>query len=120
MTHLGQRSRTSFAMFAYVLGATAVIGLGVSAAFAFSSESVPPAAAVTKIGPGYGRMQPIDLGRPEKVINATRYTIPVRVQVAGAKRAPTSIETLIAPSAPPVHIAAVEAPRFAPDLHRIY
>jgi hypothetical protein len=121
MTLPGQRSRALIGACAYVAGITVLLGVAVTAALAYSTENVPKVAALAKIGPGYARMQPINEGKPEKVLYTTPYTIPARAHVvASAKRAPSSIEAPIAQSAPSVRVAAVEAPRSTPDFHRIY
>jgi hypothetical protein len=73
------------------------------------------------IGPGYAHMQPINEGKPDKVLYTTPYTMPARTHVvAKAKHVPSSIEALIAQSGLSVCVAEVGAPRFPPDLHRIY
>ena len=121
MTLQGLRSRALIGTCAYVFGITALVGVAATAAFAYSTGDVPQVAAVTKIGPGYARMLPINEGKPEKVLYTTPYTIPVRANaVASAPRPSSSIEALIAQSAPSVRVAVVEAPRFTPDFHRIY
>ena len=119
MTLPGQRSRALIGTCAYVAGITVLLGVAITAAFAYSTDNVPKVAAVTKIGPGYARMQPINEGKPEKVLYTTPYTIPARV-VAKAKHAPSSIEALIPQLAPSVRVAEAEAPRFTHDFHRIY
>ena len=74
-----------------------------------------------KIGPGYARMQPIDMGKPDKVVSIPPYSIPVKTRVAAAKRTPAkSIESLIAESAPPLVVAVAPPSYFRPDAHRIY
>ena len=122
MTLSGLRTRALLSSCAYVFVVIALVSVAVTATLALSpnqreSESKVP---VAKIGPGYARMQPIDEGKPEKVLYTKPYSIPVRAHVVASKRAAPSIETLIAQTAPPVYVAVVQPSYSAPDFHRIY
>ena len=69
---LSQRSRVC----AYVFGITAVVVMAFSATIALTAEmasAVPHQPSAGKIGPGYARMQPINFGKPEKVVESTPY-----------------------------------------------
>lgn len=100
MTRWGQAALTTFA---YGIAALIVLGMGFAATMALTGGSPSD-----KIGPGYGRMQPIDLGKPDKVISIPPYSIPIRGQTSAVKRAPPkTIEELIAESAPPLKRAVV-------------
>lgn len=90
-----------------------------------AAAAASPQLPVGKIGPGYARMRPIDLGKPEKVAYSTPYyphaAVPRTVR-ANKHAAPTIIA---APSssitAPPIRItAADQSSNSLPDIHRVY
>jgi len=129
MTNRGQGSRALLSMGAYIFGVVAVVGGAFFATMTLMPEAGAPnanaLAAVHKIGPGYARMKPMDLGKPEKVVYSTPYyPHVVRPNVARAKR---PARTLAAPSAvatvaPPMIITAavVQSSYDLPDIHRVY
>src|SRR6185503_5114694 len=76
MNGQGLRLRVLFSIFASVFGVAAVAIAALSATIALTAENasaVSPRASGDKIGPGYARMQPINLGKPEKVVEWTPY-----------------------------------------------
>jgi hypothetical protein len=129
MTNRGQGSRALLSMGAYIFGVVAIVGGAFFATMALMPEAGAPnanaLAAVHKIGPGYARMKPVDLGKPEKVVYSTPYYPHVaRPNVARAKRlariltAPSATAT-VAP--PKIITAAVAQYSYGlPDIHRIY
>jgi hypothetical protein len=134
MTRLGPRSRVLLSACAYLLVVTSMTG----GAFFTTLALVPGAsahgerAAVAnpqmpgrKIGPGYARMRPIDLGKPEKVVYSSSYRPHVMAPMsARAKKhtAPTITAECSAPTtAPPIKIAAaVQSSYSLADIHSIY
>ena len=74
---------------------------------------------VGKIGPGYGRMQPLDLGKPEKVAYPTPYYPHVTAPTVLRTRQPAPSAIVSPLPSPPMVIADVAQSR-APDIHRIY
>jgi len=123
----GLRARALLFSCAYVFVVVALVSVAVTATLALSPSHKDPLSKVTvapvsKIGPGYARMQPIYEGKPDKVLYTTPYYIPVRAHFVVSKRpAPLrSIEAVIAPPAIPVHMAVAQPSYSAPDFHRIY
>jgi hypothetical protein len=100
-------TRTSFAF--------AVVG----ATFCATLMVIPSGGTVEKVGPGYGRMQPINEGKPEKIVYSVPYSIPVRSPAPKAKPARVIAEPVVAQLAPPLVIATAH-PSYSRDIHRAY
>ena len=126
MTPQGLRSRVLLGTCTYVF---AVVALVAGAAFfvtmALAPETVSaatPQVAAAKIGPGYGRRPPVNLGKPEKIVDSTPYR--PRVAKPGVSRLKQSRPVVAARPAtagPPMKIA--EAARSAygrPDIQRFH
>jgi hypothetical protein len=119
MTRLGLSPRVPLGTWAYVFAALSVIGGAFVATIALT-----PIEAVTKIGPGYARMQPVYLGKPEKVV----YSPPYYPRVAAprvsriSQPAPSSIAAkATTPAAPRIMIVeAAQSSYSRPDIHRVY
>jgi hypothetical protein len=107
----GLRSRAT----TRTVAAIAVVG----AAFCATLMVMPSEGAVEKIGPGYGRMQPINEGKPERVAYSVPYVIPARSQAPKAKPVRAIVEPVVAQLAPPLVIAAAQ-PSYSRDIHRVY
>jgi hypothetical protein len=88
----------------------AVIG----APFCAAWMVVPSEGAPQKIGPGYARMQPIDLGKPERVTYSTPYSIPTRSQAR-----PVRVVVKAAEAQLTALVIATSQP-FSRDTHRVY
>src|SRR5215204_5232873 len=76
MTRQGLRSRVLLCTCAYVFAIVAVVGGAYSATIALTAENASaavPQVSAGKIGPGYGRRPPVNLGKPEKVVDSTPY-----------------------------------------------
>jgi hypothetical protein len=92
--------------------------LGSGFAITMPLTSVAPGG---KIGPGYARMQPINVGKPEKVVAIPPYSIPVAARAVAMKRSPTkTTESLIVESAPPLTVAVAQPAYVRSTLHQIY
>jgi hypothetical protein len=111
MSRSGLRSRAITRTYV----AIAVVG----ATFCATLMVLPSEGAVAKIGPGYGRMQPIDEGKPERVAYSVPYSIPARSQAPQAKPVRIIAEPVVAQLAPPLVIAAAQ-PSYIRDIHRVY
>jgi hypothetical protein len=112
MNRLGMRSRALWSSCAYLFAVSALIGGAICGAVALSPIPEVNAAEIVggKIGPGYGRMKPIDLGKPEKVIDVAPYRMPVRVHIAVKQARPhvaspaRAEATLLPPPPPPSYL----------------
>jgi hypothetical protein len=85
--------------------------------------ALTPIEAVTKIGPGYARMQPVYLGKPEKVADSPPYYPRVAMPRVSriSERAPSSGAAKPAtPAAPVIIVEATQSAYSRPDIHRIY
>ena len=123
MTRLGPRSRVPLSTCAY---AVAAVSVAFFAAMALvpdkSAEAASAQASVQKIGPGYARMQPVDLGKPEKIAYSTPYYPRVAIPSASRSMEPAP-STVAAPliQAPSQPVAAAARTAFSrPDIHRAY
>jgi hypothetical protein len=131
MTRLGRCSRVLSSACTCVLVAVSVTGGAFLATLALMPSALPgesaaaasPQVSVRKIGPGYGRMPAIDLGKPDKVAYSTPYhphaTIPRTVR-ANKRAAPTIIAESAANISPIKVAAAFQSFYSAPDIHRVY
>jgi hypothetical protein len=92
--------------------AIAVVG----AMFCGALMVLPSEGAAQKIGPGYGRMQPIDLGKPERVTYSAPYSIPTRSQAKPVRAVaePAGVKQLAA------LVIATSQPLYSRDTHRVY
>jgi hypothetical protein len=124
MTRLGPGSRVLIGTCAYVFMAVSVVGGAFFTTMALTTVengSVSTRASVGKIGPGYGRMQPADFGKPDKVT----YSVPYHPQAAPrASRidqpAPSTIAAPATPAPPMVIARADRSTDSRPDIHRAY
>jgi hypothetical protein len=125
MTRLGPGLRALIGTFAYVFVAVSVVGGAFFTTMALTiveNAAASVRAPVGKIGPGYGRMQPADFGKPEKVA----YSAPYHPQVAprGSRMdrpVPSMIAALTAAPAAPMAIARADRSADSrPDIHRAY
>jgi hypothetical protein len=111
MSRSGPRSRgitrTHFAI--------AVVG----ATFCATLMVLPSQRAGEKIGPGYGRMQPINEGKPESVAYSMPSAIPARLAAPKAKPLRVIAEPVVAQLPPPLVIATAQ-PSYSRDIHRVY
>jgi hypothetical protein len=141
---MSQSSRVLLSTCVYLFTVVSIIGAALFITIALpssehawaTSADVPP---VKKIGPGYARMQPVDHGKPEKVVYSPPYyphtatppasttrrpAPPVRTAIAPANAAPImKAPVMIAPAtiAAPMAIAGAVRPRYTrPDIHQIY
>jgi len=76
MTPQGLFSRVLLGTGAYVFVVVALVAGAFSATMALAPENVSattPQITADKIGPGYGRRPPVNLGKPEKVVDSTPY-----------------------------------------------
>jgi hypothetical protein len=75
MTRHRLRLRVLLSICAYVFGVAAVVVVAFSATIALTAENASAVAQASagKIGPGYGRRPPINLGKPDKVVDSTPY-----------------------------------------------
>jgi hypothetical protein len=96
--------------------------LAAVAAFVICGMMMSNAEAVRKIGPGYARMQPINLGRPEKIAYSTPYYMRVAAPLASRANhlAPSNIATLTTASSLVIVAEAVPSSYSRPDIHRVY
>jgi hypothetical protein len=93
------------------------------AAFLISGMMESKAAPVGKIGPGYARMQPVDLGKPDKIAYSTPYHSRVATPPVSRTNqpAPSMIAAPVKTPAPPMMIAEAPQSRYSrPDIHRVY
>ena len=124
MTRLGPGSRVLIGTCAYVFVAASVVGGAFSATMALTSAENASADArlpTGKIGPGYARMPPADLGKPEKVAYSTPYYPYAERAPRTNEPAPSVIAGLVTASVPPMVIARAEQSSYRrPDIHRVY
>ena len=125
MTSHGLRSRALFGTCAYVFAVAAIIGGAFFATIALTVEiasTVPPQVSAGKIGPGYARRPPVDLGKPEKVVDSTPYRPhTAKPGVSGHKQLRPVIAARPATAGPPMKIAEVEQSTYSrPDIHRLH
>src|SRR4029079_6310370 len=111
MSRSGLRSRAITRTYV----AVAIVG----ATFCATLMLMPNEGALEKIGPGYSRMQPINLGKPERVYYSTTYSIPVRPPAPTAKPVRVITEPVVAQLASPF-IIATSQPSYSRDIHRVY
>jgi hypothetical protein len=115
MTRLSPSSRAHIKTCAYMFVAVSVIG----GAFVTTTALMQGQNGSEKIGPGYARMQPVHLGKPEKVAYSTPYYPHVASSTVSRTKQPVP-PTIAAPLTLPPMMSA-EATRFSPtDIHRIY
>jgi hypothetical protein len=121
MTRLGSSSRVLLGTCAYVVVAVSVVAGAFGATMALtqgkSASAAIVQASVGKIGPGYGRMQPLDLGKPDKVTDATPYYPHGAAPAVLRTRQPGPIAR---PSPLPPTMVAEAAQSRSPDVHRVY
>jgi hypothetical protein len=108
---------------AYVLVAVSVISGAFIATMALThgegASATGPQVSVGKIGPGYARMQPVNLGKPEKIVASTPYD-PHRSTPTLSRVKQTAQRAIPAPPALPPIMIAESAKSGPPDIHRIY
>jgi hypothetical protein len=125
MTPQGRRSRVLFGTCACVFAVVAVATVAFSATMALTPEIVSartePVAA-GKIGPGYGRRPPINLGKPEKVVDSTPYRLRVAKRGVSRHKQPRPVVAARpAAAGPPMKIAEVAQSTYSrPDIQRLY
>lgn len=133
MNRMSQRSRALLSTCVYLFAVVSIIG-GAFAATTVLSSSNPVLAAsadtpAKKIGPGYARMQPVDLGKPEKIAyspphdphSATPPALSPRRPPPAVRAAITPIMVAPVSIAAPLTIAEAVRPAYTPpDIHRIY
>jgi hypothetical protein len=121
MTRLGSSSRVLLGTCAYVVVAVSVVTAAFVATMALthgkSASAATVQASVGKIGPGYGRMQPLDLGKPDKVAYATPHYPHGAAPAVLRARQPSPIAR---PSPLPPTMVAEAAQSRSPDVHRVY
>ena len=127
MTRQGLRSRVLFGACTYVLVAFSIVGGAFLTAMALTSSEGASAAspnvlAEKKIGPGYARMQPVYLGKPEKLVYSTPYYYPHTATPAESwkNRPAPSVVTAIATTTSTVVAEVVQPGYVRPDIHRVY
>ena len=121
----GLRSRVLLSTCAYVFAIALVVGGAFSATIALTAayaSGEPPQVSVGKIGPGYARRQPVNLGKPEKVAESTPYR--PHTAKSGASR-DKQLRPIIAArqstTEPPMKIAeAAQSTYRRPDFQRIH
>jgi hypothetical protein len=111
MTRQRLRSRVLLGTCAYVFAVAAVVGAALSATIALTAENasaVAPQVSAGKIGPGYARRPPVNLGKPEKVVESTPYRPhTAKPGVSGHKQLRPIIAARPATAGPPMKIAEV-------------
>ena len=125
MTHQGLRSRVHWGTCASVFAVAAVVGGALSATIALTAENasaVAPQVSAGKIGPGYARRPPVNLGKPEKVVESTPYRPhAAKPGVSGHKQLRPIIAARPATAGPPMKIAEVAQSTYSrPDIQRFY
>jgi hypothetical protein len=90
-----------------------------------SAAAASPQMSVGKIGPGYARMRPIELGKPDKVAYSTPYYPHAKtLRAARAKQqhaAPIVVAEFPAAATAPTKIAAADRSFYSlADIHRVY
>ena len=126
MTPQGLRSRVLLGTCTYVFAVVALVaGAAFFATMALAPETVSattPQVAAGKIGPGYGRRPPVNLGKPEKVVDSTPYrphTAPPGV--LRHKQSSPMIAARSATAGPPMKIADVAQSTYSrPDIQRVH
>jgi hypothetical protein len=125
MNRQGLRLRVLLSICAYVFGVAAVVVVAFSATIALTAKNasaVSSRASGGKIGPGYARMQPVNLGKPEKVVESTPYR--PHTAKPGVSRHKQSRPIIVARPAtigPPMKLAAVAQSAYRrPDIQRFY
>src|SRR5689334_8028217 len=125
MTPQVQRSRLLFGTCVYVLAVVALAGGAFSATMALTPENVSAMAVRDdsgKIGPGYGRRPPVNLGKPEKVVESTPYRSRVAKRGVSRHKQPRSIVAARpATAGAPMKIADVAQSTYSrPHIQRFY
>jgi hypothetical protein len=125
MTPQGLRSRSLFGTCAYVFAVVALAAGAFAATMALPPENVSAMAVqdhAGKIGPGYGRRPPINLGKPEKVVDSTPYLSQVTKPGMSRHKQPRPIVAARpAAAGPPMKIAEVAQSTYSrPDIRRFY
>jgi hypothetical protein len=109
MTPQGPRSRVLLGTFASVFAVVVLAAGAFSATLALTPEDVSaitPQVAAAKIGPGYGRRPPVNLGKPEKIIVSTPYRPHVtKSRVSRHKQSRPVAAARPATAGPPMKIA---------------
>ena len=116
MTRLGQCSRVLRASVCAFLGIVLAAGAFATAKALTPIQGAPPAAAVQKIGPGYARMQPVNFGKPERILHSVTYYPQAAAPAAQPQpqlapkvypqvAAPTVQKTMLPRSAPALDVA---------------
>jgi hypothetical protein len=120
MTRRGPGSRVLIGTCAYAFVAVSVVGGAFSATMALTTTETTAVARrpAEKIGPGYARIPPADLGKPEKVAYSTSYYPPREPRPSQ----PTPLMIVVpATLAPPMVIAQADRSTDSrPDIHRAY
>jgi hypothetical protein len=125
MTGQGPHSRVIFGTCAYVFAVAAIIGGAFFATVALTVEiasAVPPQVSAGKIGPGYGRRPPVNLGKPEKFVESTPYR-PHAAKPGLSRHKPLRpvIAARSATAGPPMKIAEVVQSTYSrPDVQRFH
>ena len=111
---------------AYLFVAVSVIGGAFFVTMALTPIEGASAARAqapgAKIGPGYARMQPVDLGKPEKVAYSAPYYPHVTSRAARITQpAPSMVTAPVMTAAPRIMIVeAVQSSYSRPDVHRVH
>jgi hypothetical protein len=125
MTRQGQGSRMLLGSSAYVFAVVAVVAGAFAATMVLTAQNalaVDSQVSAGKIGPGYARRPPLNLGKPERVV----YLTPHRLHAAktGASRHKQIRPIIAARSAtagPPMKIADVAQSTYSrPDIQRFH
>ena len=123
MTRRGPGSRVLIGTCAYAFVAVSVVGGAFSATMALTTAETTAVERrpAGKIGPGYARIPPADLGKPEKVAYSTPY-YPHPAQREPRPSQPTPLMIVVpATLAPPMVIAQADRSTDSrPDIHRAY
>jgi hypothetical protein len=129
MTRLGPGSRMFLCACAYVSVASVVIAGAFFATLALtpgeSSAAARPQTSVEKIGPGYARMKPINLGKPDKIANSTPYYPHLKTSRAASIKRKRAVPIVLAESPAATTAAAMIAVAdgshySVSDTHRVY
>jgi hypothetical protein len=124
MTPQGLRSRVLLGTFAYMFTAVALVAGTFSATLALTPENavMTPQVEAGKIGPGYGRRPPVNLGKPEKIIESTPYRPHVaKPRVSGYKQSRQIVAARPATAGPPVKIVEAAPSAYGrPDIQSFH
>jgi len=129
MTRMGPRLRVLLCACAYFSVAIVVVAGAFFATLALtpgeSYAAASPQTSVEKIGPGYARMRPINLGKPAKIAYSTPYYPPLKTPRAASTKRRRAVpivlaESPVATTAPTMIAVADRSPCSLSDIHRVY